>query len=138
MTYPNPVEQESGEREGPASKGIRVGGQLLGLVLILIGAYYAVLILGACIGVLRDPGQTSASVASMTKTIGLEGAEVPSGKNQIPIGKACAGVLLLLWYQVAAWISLKLMTIGGRMVTSDRREFLSAMREFMLLTRIQK
>ena len=138
MSYLNPVENEPASREGSAAKGVRLGGQVFGLILIVVGAYYAVLILGACLSVLRDPGQTSSSVAAMTKTIGLDNAEVSSGKNQIPIGKASAAVLLLLWYQVAAWISLKLITIGGRMVlgvVSERREFLAAMKEFMISTR---
>src|SRR5271163_1669090 len=92
MSYLNAAGNEPDARGGTAERGLRLGGQVLGTILILIGTYFAVLILGACIGILRDPGQSSASVAAMTKTLGLENAEVSSGKNQVPIGKASAGV----------------------------------------------
>jgi hypothetical protein len=138
MTYTNQMEPETTRTEGAAVTTVRVSGQILGIVLTIVGAYFAVMILGSCIAVLRDPGQSSNSVTAMTKTIGLENAQVTSGKDQIPIGKVSAGVLLLLWYQVAAWISIRLMIVGGQMVSSGRRELISAMKEFDILRRNQR
>jgi hypothetical protein len=135
MTYTNQMEQETAKSEGLATNSVRVGGQILGLVLTLIGAYFAIMILSSCIAVLRDPGQSANSVTAMTKTLGIENAQITSGKDQIPIGKISAGVMLLAWYQVAAWISIRLMVVGGQMVSSGRRELIAAMREFDILRR---
>jgi hypothetical protein len=137
MTYTNQLEPETSEK-GMATRGVHLGGQIFGLLIAIVGAYFAILILGACIAVIRDPGQSAGSIATMTKTIGLEAAEVTSGKNQIPIGKVCAGVLLLVWYQVAAWISLRLIVVGAQMISSGRKELIAAMREFDILRRSQR
>ena len=137
----NLMEYDVKEKQQFASGKVRVGGQILGVILVLIGAYFAVLILIACVGVLRDPARTGMSVATMSKTIGLEGVQITSGKDQVPIGRAAAGLLLLAWYMVASSISLKLISIGGRMVTglvAERKEFLAAMKEFLIWTRNQK
>jgi hypothetical protein len=141
MSNTNLMQYELSEKRPSAVGGLRITGQILGGILILIGMYFSVLILIACVGVLRDPGQTGTSVAAMSKIIGMEGAQVTSGKDHVQIGRAVAGVLLLLWYVVASSIALKLIAVGGRMITgvaAERREFLAAMKEFIIFVRNQK
>jgi hypothetical protein len=135
------MEDELGQRQQSHADRVRLGAQVFGAILVLIGTWFAVLILRSCIGVLEDPGKTATPVASMSRVMGLEGVQIPVGKDQIPIGRTAGEVLLLVWYILASSIALKFVTIGGRMVVSviaERKEVLAITRELMAQTRNQK
>ena len=141
MSNMSMMEEELAQQHQSRADKVRLGAQVFGAILVLIGTWFAVLILRSCIGVLEDPGQTATPVAAMSRVMGLEGVQIASGKDQIPIGRVAGEVLLVVWYLLASSIALKFVTIGGRMVMgviAERREFLAATRELLAWTRNQK
>jgi hypothetical protein len=119
---------------------LRIASQAIGLVLILAGAYYALWVLAAGISIARDPGELAPALTAMTKTLNLEEAAVPAGESKIPIGRAVSSVVVLLWYLLSTLVALKLVGAGGRLalgVIAERREFLAAMKEFLVTLRAE-
>jgi len=57
----------------------------------------------------------------MAKAVGLEDTTVIVGQNKIPIGRTVGCVLLISWYQITAWVALKLVAAGGQLVSKRLR-----------------
>lgn len=118
---------------------LRLGAQVVGLVLVLIGCYYTVSVLAGGISIVRHADAWDSSLTAMAKTLNVEGSEVPvAGGGKIPISRVIAGAVLILWNTVIAWVALLLIGAGGRLIsgmTTERREFLSTMNEFLATSR---
>jgi hypothetical protein len=131
--------------DGPApsqtlGRALRIASQVIGLVLILAGAYYALWVLATGVSVVRDPGELTSALTALAKAVNLEEAAVPTGDGKVPIGRVVSGVLLLLWYLLSAWVALMLVRGGGQLVlgvVAERREFLAAMKEFLVTLRAE-
>jgi hypothetical protein len=91
------------------------------------------------VSIVRHADAWDSSLTAMTKTLKVEGAEVPvAGGGKIPISRAVAGGVLILWNTVIAGVALLLIGAGGRLVpgtTSESREFLSTMKDFFATAR---
>jgi hypothetical protein len=137
IDYPDPSSGEGGLSQ-PSGKVLRMIGQAVGLVLLLLGAFYGWSVLAATISALRDPAGLGPTLAAMATTLEMEGVTLPLGESKVPIGRTVAGVLLLLWYMLSAWVAMQLVNFGGRLVLgviAERREFLAAMKEFLVTLR---
>jgi len=122
-----------------AGQFVRLVAQLVGLVMVVVGCYYTVSVLATGVSIVRHADAWDSSLTAMTKTLKVEGAEVPvAGGGKIPISRVVAGAVLILWNTVIAWVALLLIGAGGRLVsgmTSESREFLSTMKGFLATAR---
>jgi hypothetical protein len=122
------------------ARAFRIITQAVGLGLIVVGVYYGIWILVHSIQFAIDPARLEGRVAAMEKSLDLTGLKIPAGQDQIPVGRPVANVLLLAWYLVGAWICCKVIAVGGQLAMgaiSERREFLTAMKEFLITARQQ-
>ncbi len=136
MQNHSPVERSSFESSlGQAlTHSLRVVGQLVGLALLLGGAYHAWSIAQFCLSCAQNPENLEEPVKQMSKVLALENGEVLVEGAHLRFGRILAGLSLIAWYGISAWIAVLLMGAGGKLVLgpiSERREFLSAMREFL-------
>jgi hypothetical protein len=124
----------------PLGTVFRLTSQAAGLLLIILGAYYALHIVADGIQAARNPADLEPAVEGMVRTLELEKANVPVQDEKVPLGRPVAFVALLLWYGLCALVALKLVGAGGRLVlgiVSERREFLAAMKEFLVTMRTE-
>src|SRR5262249_32862831 len=113
-------------------------GQVIGLLLILVGSYFALSAIVTALGIIRDPAGMGPTLESMAKALGIEQVEIPAGEGKIPVGRLGPASLLPGWHAVVAQISVVLIGAGGKLVAGvflERREFLGAMKEFLITVR---
>jgi hypothetical protein len=140
MSFDDRFEREQTPATITLGRAFRIITQAVGLGLIVVGVYYGVWILVNSIQFALDPARLEGRVAAMEKSLDLAGLKIPAGPNQVPVGRPVANVLLLAWYLVGAWICCKVIAVGGQLamgVVSERREFLTAMKEFLITARQQ-
>jgi hypothetical protein len=119
----------------------RVVSQVVGLVLVLIGTYYAVQIAVNALHMVSDPAQQEATLANWARILRLEEATATTAGDNISIGRTVAAILVLLCYVIGGGVTLGIINAGGRLVLGvigERREFLAAMREFMASVRAEE
>jgi hypothetical protein len=137
---PDGVEDDSTAPTQTLGRALRIASQVIGMILIVAGSYYALWVASAALSVAREPGDLTPALTALAKALNLEEAVVPSGESKVPIGRVVAGVLLLLWYLLSATVAIKLIGAGGRLVLgviAERREFLAAMKEFLVTLRAE-
>jgi hypothetical protein len=120
--------------------GLRIASQVIGLILILAGAYYALWLVVTAVSYARNPAEMATAVESMAAVLNLQEAAVPVGETKIHIGRTVGGVLLAMWYLLTGAIALGLVSGGGKLVLGvigERREFLAAMKEFLVTFRTE-
>jgi len=119
----------------------RLGSQVVGVVLLLIGAYYGLQVLVDVLGALRNPANLEPALAGMVQLLGVQDLAIPVQGEKVPVGKPAGVVVLVVWYLVCAWIALAVMSAGGKLATgpfSERRAFFAAVQEFLAAHREQK
>src|SRR5262245_16766420 len=140
MSFDDRLEREQPPATIALGRFIRIVAQAVGLGLIVVGVCYGVWILENSVRFALDPARLEARVAAMEKSLDLTGLKVPAGQAQVPVGRPVASVLLLAWYLVGAWMCCKVIAVGGQLamgVISERRELLTAMKEFFITARQQ-
>lgn len=133
---PNPNETAQG-----LAQAFQILVLFVGLVFLLGGAYYAWGIANFCITSAQNPANLEAPISEMAKALSVENEILQVDGAKIPIGKVIGGVFLIIWYVITAWISLLLMTSGGKIILGpslERRAFLSAMREYFISIQKEK
>jgi hypothetical protein len=136
--YPSGPDQAA--PSDPFTRGLRIASQVTGLILVLAGAYYAVSILAAAIGFARNPGALEPALTAMAQTLNLTEATVSVGEDRVSLGRTVSAGFVLMWYLLSGWLAYLVMSAGGRLVLGvigERREFLAAMREFLVSMRAQ-
>ena len=98
------------------SLAARIAGQVVGLLLVLLGAGYVLYAFTAIGGIVRNPNQLDAAVAAMARTIDAEHLAVKVGEETIAPGRLLAMLILLLWYLLWSWIPLAILGAGGRLL----------------------
>jgi hypothetical protein len=98
--------------------GARVFTLVAGIVLILVGAVYAVQVFWSVGSLLKNPAGLEGPVKTVEKLISAENLAVPVNGQPVQFGGAIAMCLLLLWYLFWAWIPLALIAAGGRLVAA--------------------
>jgi hypothetical protein len=140
MSLDDRFEREQTPATITLGRAFRIITQAVGLGLIIVGVYYGVWILVNSIQFAIDPARLEGRVAAMEKSLDLAGLKIPAGQAQIPVGRPVANVLLLAWCLVGAWICCRVIAVGGQLAMgaiSERREFLTAMKEFLITARQQ-
>jgi hypothetical protein len=99
----------------------RIMALLAGVVLILVGAIYAVQVFFSVGGLLKDPAQLGAPVKRVEEVISADKLTMNVGGEQVEPGGTISLCLLLLWYMFWAWIPLALIAAGGRLVAAGSR-----------------
>lgn len=94
---------------------------LAGVVLILVGAYYAVQVFFTVGGLLRDPAGLDAPVKRLAEVISADKLAFNAGGQQVEPGGTLALCLLLVWNIFWAWIPLAIIAAGGRLVAAGSR-----------------
>jgi len=133
---PNPNETAHG-----LAQALPILVQIIGLVFLLGGAYYAWGIANFCLNSAQNPANLEAPISDMAKSFSMENEILQVDGAKIPIGKVIGGVFLIIWYVITAWISLLLMTSGGKIIlghTLERQAFFGAMREFISSIQTEK
>ncbi len=118
---------------------LRWATRLLGFALIVIGLYGTINVFWAVGQAVRDPKTLVPAVASMVELMNFEALEFTINGEKLVLGRSAAVVVLLLWYVVWAWLALAVLGTGARLVFAvlkERREFLAAMKEFILAARL--
>jgi hypothetical protein len=127
-------EDDSTEKAPTIESMMKVAIQVLGVLLVLAGAYYVILILGTGIRICRDPSELSTTVATWSKLLKLEDATVQPGTSKIAVGPAAATALIYFWYFLTGTIALSLIGAGGKLISGampEREQFLAALKEFL-------
>src|SRR5262249_53900644 len=132
-------EPSGGQETQSIANYLRVVGQLGGIALVAIGAYYAVWVLAAAIATAKSPAGWEGSVEAMAKTLKIDGAELAgAGGTKIPIGRAIAGIVFMGWNIMVVWIAMMLIGAGSRLINgtfASSPEGLAAMRELVARVR---
>lgn len=146
MSLATPPRRFEDERPGldissGAATGMRLITQVVGLVLLAVGAYFGIKIASDVLGIVRDPASVEPTIVAMTRALDLQAAAIQDAGRQIPIGRLISMVLLLVGYLVCAIIALRVAMAGGRLIfgtNAERREFYQALREFSAAARGQQ
>jgi hypothetical protein len=108
------------DRERPLAELInvlaRVACQGVGLLLVAMGACYAISVFSTVGAILKNPQGLQAPVEAMAATIHADELKVTVGESSIAPGHVVALLLVLLWHMFWAWIPLALLAAGGRLL----------------------
>jgi hypothetical protein len=99
-----------------SGKIVRVACQLVGLLLILLGAFYVLNVFSAVGGVIAKPEGIEALPKAISQAIDADRMVVKTETTEVAFGKAVAMLFTLLWYLLWAWIPLALLYAGGKLV----------------------
>lgn len=94
----------------------RFVAQLIGLGLVLTGAYYALDVFQAVGVLVRDPKGLEGPTAAMATVIDAERLAVKLGDQSVAPGKWAALGCLFGWYVLWCWIPLAIIGAGGRVL----------------------
>lgn len=117
---------------------LRAGGQILGVILLLIGVYYVLVLLGGVLSAANNPAVLEGRIASMAKTLDIEGAQLEVNNDKIPYGRTVGMAALFAWNLLAVFIATSLIQAGGRLIwgpVSERRAMFAAMEEIARASR---
>jgi hypothetical protein len=98
--------------------GARIFTLVAGLVLILVGAIYAVQVFWSVGSLLKNPAGLEGPVKTMEQLISAEKLGIQFNGQPVNFGGMIALCLLFLWYVFWAWIPLALIAAGGRLVAA--------------------
>jgi len=73
-----------------AGNAMRMAGQIAGLVLIVAGGSYALLVIVAILNITRDPSHLTTLLGTMAKAVGLEDTTVIVAKTRFRSGAPSA------------------------------------------------
>jgi hypothetical protein len=100
-----------------AGKLMRIACQVVGLVLVIIAAYYAFQVLFQVLEIVRDPRAATDPVKAVAAIIEADQMKVDGGGGQlVAVGKAVAMALLIAWYGLGVWVPLAVLFVAGRIV----------------------
>jgi hypothetical protein len=94
----------------------RVGCQGVGLLLIVMGAMYAISVFSAVFELVKDPQGLESPVRTVSKAIDAEKLSFNVQGQAVSPGGTVAMILLLLWYVFLAWIPLAIVKTGGLLI----------------------
>lgn len=94
----------------------RVACQGVGLLLVVMGACYAISVFSTVGGILKSPQGLQAPVEAMAATIHADELKITVAEVSIAPGYVVALLLVLLWHVFWAWIPLALLGAGGRLL----------------------
>jgi hypothetical protein len=123
---------------GTLGRRLRVVSQVLGLFLILVGAYFGIQVFLSVWRLLRSPADLEPALVGIMELLQMQHLAVPVGEEKVAVGRPVATGVLLLVHIVCAWIALAVLAAGGRLINglvNERREFLAAMRAFLVTVR---
>ncbi len=115
------------------SSMFRMAGQILGGVLLLIGVYYALVVLGQILAAGANPANLGPALERMETLLKLEDAKLVIDNTEIPLGRTAAFGALCMWYLLSFWIPLGLIGAGTRFIwgpMAERKAFYNALEEF--------
>lgn len=115
----------------PVLSTMRVLGLVIGLILILIGVYFGILILGDVLGLLRDPVTIESPLKTLAAALDLDGVTLELQGKPVKLGRMAAVLILFVGYWICSIIAMKTALAGGRLIAgfnTDRREFYAAAR----------
>jgi len=113
---------------------LRLAIRALGILLVLAGAYYVILVLTAGIRISRDPTELATTVGAWSKLLKLEDATVQHGTSKIAIGPPAATAAVYLWYFLTGSIALSLIGAGAKLISAampQKERFFAALKEFV-------
>lgn len=119
---------------------MRLITQIVGLILLAVGAYFGLKIASDVLSIVREPATVEPTIIAFTRVLDLQDAAIQEAGRQIPIGRLISTVLLFVGYLVCAIIALRVAVAGGRLIfgmNAERREFYQAIREFSAAARGQ-
>ena len=127
-------EDDATEKTPSMESMLKLATQVLGLLLVLAGAYYVILILATGIRISRDPSELASSMDAWSKLLKLEGTTVQSGTSKIAIGPPAASAMVYLWYFLTGSIALSLIGAGAKLISGampEKEQFLAALKQFL-------
>jgi hypothetical protein len=113
---------------------VRIAARVVGVLIILAGGYYAILVLESGIRICRDPSEVATAVTAWNKLLKLEEATVAAGATKIAVGPSAASGMVYAWYFLTGSIALALIGAGGKLVlgsSAQREELLAALKELV-------
>lgn len=89
-----------------------------GVLLILVGAVYAVSVFLSVGSLLKNPAALAGPLETFKRLIGADKLVLNAGGQVVEVGGMAAIGILFLWYVFWAWIPLALIAAGGRLVAA--------------------
>ena len=118
----SPTPAPSGGLPAAAAAWLIVCGQFVGLILILVGGYYLLLLLIRVIGFINAPETMAASLDTAMVVIGGEKLVVPNGGGGVSLGRLAAMGVLVVWHVIWLFVSGQVVRIGTTLLTTGRDE----------------
>jgi hypothetical protein len=125
-------EDDSTEKTPSLESMLKLAIQVLGILLVLAGAYYVILILTTGIRISRDPSELATTMDAWSNLLKLQDVTVQSGTSKIAVGPPAATAMIYLWYFLTGAIALSLIGAGGKLVSSampEKEQFLAALKQ---------
>jgi hypothetical protein len=99
-----------------SGKIVRMACQVVGLLLILLGAFYLLSVFRAVSEIIARPEGLEALPKAIAAAIDSERMIVKTETAEVAFGKAVAMLFTIMWYILWAWIPLALLYAGGKLV----------------------
>lgn len=110
---------------GSAAAVVRGVTRTIGIILVVIGAYYAIQLAGDALSYLRDPATMAPRLEGMMKALAIKSTEIKIGDATISFGRSLGGGMLGFWYFICGWVAFKLIAVGAHLSlapTNDQRQ----------------
>ncbi|QDU60629.1 hypothetical protein Pan216_14760 [Planctomycetes bacterium Pan216] len=95
--------------------------QALGLLLIIIGTFFAIQVFTSVYGLVNKPEGMAGAVDQTAELIESEKLSVKIGADRVEAGRLAATMVLFVWYMLCAYIPLAIIAVGGRLVWAMRK-----------------
>lgn len=89
--------------------------RVVGIVLVIIGAYYAINLASDALAYLRDPAAMAPRMEGMMKALNIDKTEIKLGEVEISFGRSLGGGMLGFWYFICGWVAFKLISVGAHL-----------------------
>lgn len=101
---------------GQIAAVMRTVCQVFGLILVIVGLFFALNMLVRVGKVVDDPTVLEKPLGGMADRIEADKLTVKLPGGQLPLGKLTAMVLLMMWYALGIWIPLAIVFVGAKIV----------------------
>jgi hypothetical protein len=105
------------------ASGLRVAGTVLGIIIIIVGLVFAIMLFEQIYSTLKSPEGFDGAVRQWIPVVGGEDVEVEVEGRPVPVARLMAIVILGGGTVLLVWIAMGFMLTGARIVswtTSDR------------------
>ena len=120
-TLENPI-LETDESSGDFREIMYLVVQVIGVLIVIAGIYFAVNIFFKVIKIVDDPSVIAGRVAKLHQTMDIKDFAIETEHGSFPIGRVLSMLFYIFWYAILVQICVAVIKAGGYIASSGAAE----------------